>query len=346
MEILFYDVATPHPYTNETFLQGGLGGTEATIVRVAHQLKKKHTIYIAQHCRKTEDNQIGDGVHYCSLETANALSPDVVVLLRKCKWLEKVGKQFPKAKRYFWLHDNPSRSLYAAPEMLQKYRYTLIAVSHFHQQAIQKRLKGRWYHKIRNFVRGFKDAPVKVIYNPIDDALIPNNTPWNPNQLFLASTPHKGLAMTLELFTHLRKYYPEYRLLIATYAEWDKNIALPDNVEFLGSLAHAEVIQKMRESFCVFYPQYKGNETFGLVYAESNAVGTPVLAHDFGSAKEVLSDAGQLVDGRNPATIIEKISQWRKQRPQLEAKVDFRLSRVGEAWEDLLKTNLFNVGPQ
>ncbi len=57
-------------------------------------------------------------------------------------------------------------------------------------------------------------------------------------------------------------------------------------------------MQHIRESLCVFYPQTQRCETFGLVYAESNAVGTPVLAHDFGAAREVLSSPDQLINGK------------------------------------------------
>src|SRR5439155_20564566 len=100
-------------------------------------------------------------------------------------------------------------------------------------------------------------------------------------QMILASSPTKGLWLTLKTFEQVRKVFPEYELHIATYSIWDKSQALPDNVYFMGSLPQGKLMQKMRESFCMFYPQSVRCETFGLVYAEPNAVGTPVLADAF-----------------------------------------------------------------
>ena len=76
MKVLFYDVATPTLYHHKTILERGLGGTEATIIRVAHALNEHHEVYIAQHCRANNDNQLEDGVHYVSLEFANRLNPN------------------------------------------------------------------------------------------------------------------------------------------------------------------------------------------------------------------------------------------------------------------------------
>lgn len=331
MKILFYDVVAPRLYTQLTLLETGLGGTEATITRVAHALKNHHTIYIAQHLRTTEQNQLIDDVHYISCETANNLTPDVVILLRHYSWLEKIATLFPTAQRFFWLHNMPSKSLFRVRDSLAKHHYQIIAVSHFHCRQIERRLYGKWYQRLFSFDKKIS-IPVHVIYNPIADHLTPNNTCWKPKQMILASSPYKGIKESLALFTHVLNHFPEYELLIATYADWDSNIKLPKQAKFLGSLSHAQVIQHFRESFCVFYPQPIRCETFGLVYAEANAVGTPVLAHHFGAASEVLSHTTQLIDGFNPHSIIAKITEWRDQRPILTARDEFRLNSVLQSW--------------
>ena len=178
--------------------------------------------------------------------------------------------------------------------------------------------------------------PVHSIYNPVEDTLHPDGTPINPHKLFLASTPYKGLEQTLEKFSALSAIFPQYELYIATYARWDTNRKLPARAIFLGSLPQKELLQHIRESFCVFYPQSKRCETFGLVYAQSNAVGTPVLAHDFGAAREVLSDPDQLVDGNDLTAILNKITAWQLLRPRTVARAAFRLKAVTARWHALL----------
>ena len=75
------------------------------------------------------------------------------------------------------------------------------------------------------------------------------------------------------------------------------------------------------------------------MFAEANAVGTPVLTHDLGSASEILSSADQLVDCNNPTSIIERFTQWREfgsPRPRMDPR--FKLANVLCGWEELLRT--------
>lgn len=330
MKILFYDIATPVLYRNTTIQERSLGGTEATIIRVAHALSTYHEVYIAQHCRCEEDDANYDGVHYLSLSSANQLLPDVVILLREYEWIETVGQLFPQAKHYFWMHNLPPYDMYRMLPVLIKYDYQVIAVSNFHRETIIKRLKPNWYQ--RYFKKYNNNVKVKVIYNPIEDALQPDTTEIDVNQMLFLSSPHKGLAQVLKIFDYLRRFYPEYRLFVCNPGNWNDQIYIPENVTVLGSIPHPQVIEYLRRSFCVFYPQTKRMETFGLIYAEANAVGTPVLAHPIGSAQEILADPQQLVDGTNKRAILEKILLWRHERPKVKVNPEFRLTKVIESW--------------
>jgi glycosyltransferase involved in cell wall biosynthesis len=335
MNILIYDPATPFTYTYDSLHQRALRGTESTILRVANVLKNTHQISIAQRHRPCTEDQTVDGINYLSFETAHGLSPDVVILLRYHRLLDTIVKHFPHARHFFWLHNMPPRDLYKYRDLLLQYHYQIIAVSHFHKNMIEKRLKGKWYQRL--FRKQDKSViPVKVLYNPIEDDLNPNDTPVNQQQMIFTSSPYKGLGETLRLFTALSHHFPDYELLIVSPDKLEKNLTLPKQARFLQPLPPRLLAQHIRESFCVFYPQTERVETFGLVYAEANALGTPVLAHDFGAAREVLSDTSQLINGHDINTIINKITQWREKRPVPSAKPEFRLSRVMETWSSLL----------
>jgi glycosyltransferase involved in cell wall biosynthesis len=73
------------------------------------------------------------------------------------------------------------------------------------------------------------------------------------------------------------------------------------------------------------------------VFAESNAVGTPVISHDAGAAREILNDSRQIVDCRDIEGICRRIAAWRHgERPLVGADDRFRLSGVVEEWRRLL----------
>ena len=334
MQILFYDPLTPSVYDAATPLARALGGTEATVIRVAEALKERHDVFVAQHCRLASQDQRGPGVNYISFETTRQLSPDVVILLRQYRMTEEVARLFPKARRYLWLHNMPSRELYSARDAMLKHGYQVIAVSQFHRAAIERRMRGGWLRRL--FPSQKNPIPIKVIYNPIADSLRADATPVKRESLLFMSSPQKGLAQTLKMFEAVQRQYPEYELLIANPGYSRMELILPKQARFLGALPHQQVIQQLREVFCVFYPQTERVETFGLIYAEANAVGTPVLAHDAGAAREVLSDAGQLVNGHQLSSVLDKLTEWRQKRPQLAAREEFRLSQVISQWLKLL----------
>jgi glycosyltransferase involved in cell wall biosynthesis len=108
---------------------------------------------------------------------------------------------------------------------------------------------------------------------------------------------------------------------------------LPDGVVPLGPLPHRAVLRHVREAFAVFYPQARFEETFGPVFAEANAVGTPVLAHPHAVAREVLdetpADRRQLVDARDPEAAARRLT------------ARFQTSRVAADWERRLGVESF-----
>jgi glycosyltransferase involved in cell wall biosynthesis len=334
MHILFYDLSTPVAYSDKTLKTEVLRGTEATVIRVAQALKNHHQISVAQHCRQPGDDCHGDGVNYFSLASAHDLDPDIVVLLRQQEAVTDIVHRFPRAQHYLWMHNLPPRDLYRKKEFMQQHNVQVIAVSHFHRRTIERRLMGKWYQRL--FSRAYATAvPVHVVYNPVDDALHPDGTTRKKNQMIFSSSLNKGFELVAKMFNQVLETFPDYELLIASPDKFTKQVELPPRVRFLGPLPHHELIQHIRESALVFYPQWERVETFGLVYAEANAVGTPVLAHDFGAASEILSNADQLINGRDMKAITDKLAQWRKQSPHITMKPAFRLCHVAQSWLDL-----------
>lgn len=138
--------------------------------------------------------------------------------------------------------------------------------------------------------------------------------------------------------TAVAQYNPNAHLYLANpgYIDLDEPLQ-SDQITVLGALPQAEALRHVEEAFCVFYPQSSFAETFGLVFAEANQVGTSVLTHDIGSAREVLGGDAQLVDANASENVVGKLMDWWENgRPQVYGRPEFSLPAVLTQWEQLL----------
>lgn len=340
--ILFVDPANYRAYDGNTLNTEGLGGTEATIVRVATTLANHFRVVVAHNHR----NEKKEGpVTYISLSDALTLSPspEVIIMVRKYQRLPEFTERYPSAKTIVWLHTRPKRSLRKFSAYFLKHKTILIGVSHYHAGMMKEKLKGSLFERTLDLFTRKPSVIVNVIYNPIADDLAPDNTPVDANKLLFLSSPSRGLSQVLSLFEKLRSIKPSLKLYLAEpgYRIREDDAAYhtaheKSGVELLGPLSHSDVIKQMRSAFCVFFPQTVLPETFGLIYAEANAVGTPVLAHDFGSAREVLNNNAQLVNGANEKNVIDTFIKWQDgKRPSVTGKTEHHLSHITAQWKIL-----------
>lgn len=315
--IVFYDPCCPVAYTNDSLRQGALGGTEATVIRVAEALDA----YVVQHNRWEREGRY--------LPPSHVPGATHVVCLRLVQELPKLRKQYPNAKLYLWLHDIAGEEIRDHYQGIVTSGATIVGVSQFHKDQIKDTF-ARF-----NLV---PPTPVRHVYNPIDAGLVRDETPVDPNKLVFFSSPHKGLEYTLRVFEMLHRAHPEFRLYVSNPGYYpDAKLDLPGVVN-LGRLSHAQVLEQVRSALCVFYLNRVFPETFGLVFAEANAVGTPVLTAPIGAATEILYHPSETLDVRNAMACIERVLAWRTNRPLVRAKEQFRIGAVASAW-----TRLFNL---
>jgi glycosyltransferase involved in cell wall biosynthesis len=350
--VLFYDSACPSAYASESLLASGIriGGAEATVVRVAEELSQHHRVSVAQHNRTRREKTEGRELFWMPEDEATGLDPDAIVIVRRVGDIPRLRRLYPKVPIFVWFHDwfdeaprGPLRMDWVVWQaktearllLLASYRAVAVGVSRTHEENIRRALaKARFLGGLERRVR------VEHVYNPIADDLGPSDArAYDPDKLIFFSAPWKGLDLVLVAFAEVRKHLPELTLHVASpgYQQSERLAGLStEKVTFMGSLPHAEVIREVRSSMCVFYPANRIPETFGLVFAESNAVGTPVLTHPFGAAPELLTPE-QLVDAHDTSAIVERLRSWKNgARPLVRAKEEFRLKRVARAWEALL----------
>ena len=352
--ILFFDPNCQRPYSLRSFREEALGGTEASVARVAEALGAR----VMQHNRTVADGRF--------LPPAPLAGIRHLVILRDPRIVRSVCDNYPGARAYLWVHDlmrpggKRGRRLAGAVGTLAELGVTLVCVSDFQRRQVEA---------VLGHAGAASRIPAVTIYNPVDDALSPDGSPVDPAKLVFFSSPNKGLAFTLDAFRAARHVMPELHLRVgspgykslqrAGMQSVDGGI---DGVEWLGALPQERILAEVRTALCVFYPNFVLPETFGLVLAEARAVGTPVLTHDCGAAAEVLADPRQTLPVRSAQRIYERaaslipsgarhllaplgqrlgvfdpyvecVRAWRNgSRPRTAPDARFRLSAIARRW--------------
>ena len=324
-QLAIVDPCCARGYAPAALSAGGLGGTEATVLRVAMALSPQITVLHFQRNRvAAADTSAG---RMLPLDQAFDPRPATTfVVINAWKVACKLRKAQPGARILLWLHVHPGRHNRPMAQALAQAGIAVICVSRSHAAAL------------RGFLADGPRLAVDHIYNPVAAGLTLATTPHDPDLLLFASSPHKGLAQVFARFRTARAAIPTLTLAVADpgYLAWDTG-PVPDGVTFLGALPQAELIAHMRRALCLFYPQTHFAETFGLVMAEANAVGLPVLAHhDLGANAEVLGDPAQLIDAADDGQIVARLQAWRISRPIVTANPAFAIDTVADCWRDLL----------
>src|SRR5438874_6306980 len=194
--VLFYDPLCRQPYDTRTLHTCALGGTEATLTRVADALEA----FVIQH------NRAEDWGRYRRPQRISGITH--VIVNRDSRALELMAKHYPAARTYLWLHDqvNPgsrrARWLAGTAALLREMAVTAVCVSDSQRRGVEATLR-----------RIGVTAQVRAltIYNPVEDALTPDGTPVDERKLIFFSSPNKGLNFTLDAFSALKRRMPDLR---------------------------------------------------------------------------------------------------------------------------------------
>ena len=324
------DVAIVDPccaggYTPGALLSGGLGGTEATVLRVMTTLSAEAAVVHFQQGRTVTEETDAGIMRPLDDAFVTGVAP-LFVVINSWKVACKLRRSQTEARIVLWLHVHPGRHNRPMARALAEAGIDVFCVSASHAASL------------RGFLSDGPTLAIDHVYNPIAPGLAPDGTAPDVDRLLFASSPHKGLAQVFDRFRAARAAIPTLTLAVADpgYLAWDTG-PVPDGVEWLGPLSHATLMKEMRRALCLFYPQTHFAETFGLVMAEAQSVGLPVLAHDrIGANAEVVTAPGQLLDAADDARIIARLRDWRIARPVVTGNPAFSLDAVSARWREIL----------
>jgi glycosyltransferase involved in cell wall biosynthesis len=324
--VLFYDPVCPRPYDTRTLGTEAMGGSEAMLVRVADALGA----VVIQH------NRTEDWERYRRPQRLEGVTH--VIVNRDSRALAIVRERYPQARFFLWLHDRVepgstrARWLARTAPLLRATGVTLVCVSDWQRRGVEQLL--------RNL--GLSE-PVRAltIYNAVADDLTPDGTPVDAGKLVFFSAPRKGIRYTLDAFEAARERMPDLRLVVGNPGYRPDFVIRRSGVEFLGAVPQARIHAEVRSALCTFYPNFVFKETFGLVFAESHALGTPVLTHDCGAALEVVGDSRQVLPVSTAQRLYEATARGLAARPRrLAARLAARAGLFGvylehiRAWRD------------
>lgn len=317
-DVIFLDVTSKKYYDRQVLERQALGGTEASVVRVAEGLAGFGLrVAVVQSQVPFFDPVMGQ---HCFFMHSDALKD------MTCKHLVQIrhvhnSQLFPKAKKYVWCHDEADEGLKTWNAIISKDKVKVIGVSKWHKKDIEKYILS---------------SNIEYIYNPVPDEIY-NNLEVNyiPDNFVWAASPHKGLGKCIEVFKKIKERLPKANLIVAHPGYMNVDLIALQNVpgvSVCGPIPSKSLWNVIQSSLCVLYPS-DYNETFCCILAESNALGTPFLGYNRQVLKEVVSSNDQLVEDGNEDAIIDRAVEWNTNgRPKIEGQDQFKLSNIIFKW--------------
>ena len=258
--VLFWDPACQAPYDTDSVRDGASGGAEGSLSRIADAIGAS----VVQHNRTFPSGRY--------LPPAALPGITHVVVNRDVHAIPGVAAAYPGARIVLWVHDRiepgstRGRVLARSAHLLADAGARVVCVSDWQRQGVQAVLHGAGVHTV----------PVDTIYNPVSDALVPDGTPVDADKLVFFSSPNKGLSYALDAFVALRRRFPSLRLVVGDPGYRRGEAPMVPGVFYAGPRPPSAMHADVRGALCTFFPNFVVPETFGLVFAESLALGTPV----------------------------------------------------------------------
>jgi len=157
---------------------------------------------------------------------------------------------------------------------------------------------------------GYPEESVRVIHNGINEKIFrPTGCPTGDN-IFHAGrlSRHKGSHVLFNVASRLLRTAPEIKLNMVGTGMGGNPVRISDNIEYLGWVTDARLIELYSESLCTVIPSI-WPEPHPLTTLEAMACGTPVIGSRISGIEESIEDekTGFLVDIAAPDTMASEI---------------------------------------
>jgi len=191
-----------------------------------------------------------------------------------------------------------------------------------------------------------RNTPLKfknswVCYNGIDISQFKFNPYPKDHFIWVARVcPAKGTKEAIEIAKRTKtklllagQIQPHYR----EYFETEIKPELNSQIQYVGELSQEELSDFYGQARACLYP-ISWEEPFGLIMTESMACGTPVIAFDRGSVREIIKDdkTGFIVKNvREAVAAVKKIDQIDRRECRKWVKENFTVKKMVDSYEKI-----------
>jgi glycosyltransferase involved in cell wall biosynthesis len=208
--------------------------------------------------------------------------------------------------------------------------------------SVYKKYRDGYFVSISDSDRAPGLSYLATVYNGIDLSLYPIQQSGGDDLIFLGRIhPDKGVHLAIEVARMSGR-----RLIIAgiiqdeAYYRESVKPRIDDQVRYIGPVDVAGK-NELFEHACALLHLNTIPERFGLVLAEANAAGVPVIAMDLGSCREVIKDGqtGFLVNNVNEAAhVLERLSEIDRGACRQRVEQCFSIKTMVEGYERVYST--------
>ena len=239
-------------------------------------------------------NVNANSMHICYCHTPMRYAWDIYNEYNKGNLIKKIilAKQFNKLRQWDYITSNRVDTFIANSEYVKKR-----IEKHYRRKAI-------------------------VINPPIDNDFYvanSNNEDYKNSYYLLVSrmVPYKKIDLIIETFNELK-----LPLIVVGdgYEETKLKKLAKENIQFKQNVSQTE-LKKIYDKCKAFV--FMAEEDFGMVMAEAQACGKPVIAYYKGGASEIVEDrvTGLLVDEQSKEALKETVIQMEKLYPKFESEL-------------------------
>lgn len=343
----------PPSFNGQSFINEGVGGSEASFICLTRELATMGHRVIAY--TNTELEGVYDGVVYRNVRNyVDSPAYDALVVFRGA--FGQLEKSLA-ARKIFWSTDITTSDW---DQTIFPHVDHWLAMSPFHVEFVRRHYLR--CESVPKTVLGLGVVAEDFFQEP------PGSLPEKPGcQLIYCSVPERGLGHLARIFPRIRAEEPTAELVITSdYRLWGLDagnehfrtlLGRMDGVTFKGKVSRAELVQLQRASRIMAYP-CTYHEGFCLSALECIAAGAvPITTNDF-ALRTTVAEYGVLLSGRpgEPAYDDAFVShvvrllrdhetrEWMAQRGRRYVSAHMTWSNVARRFEEVV-TQISRRGP-